>query len=290
MFASVFADITERRRAENALKKAKEELEEKVKERTAELITANESLQKEIAVRMETEEQLRTTLAALALSNKDLEQFAYIASHDLQEPLRMVSSFMRLLEANYRGKLDEKADMYIHYAVDGANRMSMLINDLLLYSRVTTTGRSFEPVDTNAVFEAVLQNLKIAIEESGAQIACGPLPSVRADGSQLVQLFQNLVGNAIKFGKRGEAPKVYVSAELRGDEWVFSVRDEGIGIDPKYRERVFVLFQRLHGREYKGTGIGLAVCKRIVERHKGRIWVESEPGKGANFLFTVPVR
>ncbi|MBW7956885.1 MAG: MEDS domain-containing protein [Deltaproteobacteria bacterium] len=288
VFATVFADITARKTAEEALRRHKEELESLVKDRTAELVSANASLRKEVAVRMGAEDELRKAVDALARSNKDLEQFAYIASHDLQEPLRMVSGFLQLLESRYRGRLDESADMYIHYAVDGAKRMHSLIEDLLHYSRVATRGKSFEPLDCNLVFQKVLQSLAFMIEESGAVIENTPLPVLAADESQIFQLFQNLLSNAIKFRKPGEPPLIRVSAELRDGEWIFSVRDEGIGIDPEYKERIFTLFQRLHGKEYPGSGIGLAVCKRIIERHNGRIWVESAPGKGAEFLFTIP--
>ena len=201
----------------------------------------------------------------------------------------MVSSFTQLLAKRYQGKLDKDADEFISYAVDGANRMQRLINDLLDYSRVTTRGRPFVPTDTAAIFEQATANLRLAIEESGAVLTCDPLPPVIADDMQLVQLFQNLIGNAVKF--RGqEPPQVHISARQEGKEWVFSVRDNGIGIEPQYFERIFIIFQRLHSREdYPGTGAGLAVCKNIVERHGGRIWVESEPGKGSTFHFTIPL-
>ncbi len=226
----------------------------------------------------------------LARSNADLEQFAYVASHDLQEPLRMVSSYTQLLARRYKGKFDPDADEIIAYAVDGASRMQALINDLLSYSRVGTKGKDPKPTDVQSVFDQALANLQAAIQESGAVVTHNPLPTVMADGSQFVQLLQNLIGNAIKF--RGQAPpRVHVSATRKGNEWTFSVHDNGIGIDPKYFDRLFVVFRRLHNRaEYPGTGIGLAVCKRIVERHGGRIWVESEPSKGSTFYFTIPER
>ena len=188
-----------------------------------------------------------------------------------------------------KGRLDANADEFIAYAVDGANRMQRLINDLLAYSRVGTRGKEFEPTDCTAVFDQALANLKVAIEESGAVVTRDPLPTVMADKLQIGQLFQNLIGNAIKY-HGDEPPRVHVSAEQKGNEWVFSVRDNGIGIDPQYAERIFVIFQRLHTREeYPGTGIGLAICKKIVERHGGRIWVESQLGSGATFYFTIPM-
>jgi PAS domain S-box-containing protein len=240
--------------------------------------------------RKEAEVQLARAAAELARSNRELEQFAYVASHDLQEPLRMVASYTQLLARRYQGQLDGTANEFIHFAVDGAIRMQHLINDLLTYSRVGTRGKPFEPTDCGQVLAETLANLKIAIEESGARVEHGPLPTVQGDRVQLVQLLQNLIGNAVKF--RGtSAPGVYVSAERCGDEWQFRVRDNGIGIEPQYFERIFVIFQRLHTREeYPGTGIGLALCKKIVERHGGRIWVESQPGRGATFHFTIPAR
>lgn len=232
---------------------------------------------------------LEETVTELRRSNADLQQFAYVASHDLQEPLRMVASYTQLLAKRYKGKLDADADDFIGYAVEGANRMQRLINDLLAYSRVTTQGRVFEQVDCNQILDDVLSNLRMAVEESQAVVTHDALPAVTADDGQLGQLFQNLIGNAIKF--RGEEPpRVHISAELRNNEWQFSVLDNGIGVDPQYAERIFVIFQRLHNREeYPGTGIGLALCKKIVERHGGRIWVKAPIGRGAIFYFTLPV-
>ena len=232
---------------------------------------------------------LEVSIAELARSNADLQQFAYVASHDLKEPLRMVASYTQLLARRYKGKLDSDADEFIRYAVDGANRMQWLINDLLAYSRVTVQDKVSEEVDCNSVLEEVLSDLRVAVEESQAVVTRAPLPTVMADRVQLGQLFQNLIGNAIKFHGK-EPPQVHVSAERRPTEWLFSVRDNGVGLDPEYAERIFVIFQRLHNREeYPGTGIGLAICKKIVERHGGRIWVVSQTDQGATFHFTLPI-
>ena len=242
----------------------------------------------DITERKRADEKLKQTLADLKRSNTDLEQFAYVASHDLQEPIRMVSSYVQLLSRRYKDKLDSDADEFIGFAVDGATRMQTLINDLLAFSRVGTRGKPFEPTDCKTLLPQTLANLKVSIDDSGAVITHDALPTVMADGSQLAQVFQNLISNAIKF-KGKEPPRVHISAERKGDEWLFSVTDNGIGISLEFFDRIFVVFQRLHGRgEYEGTGIGLAVCKKIVERHGGRMWVESEQGRGATFYFTIP--
>jgi PAS domain S-box-containing protein len=245
---------------------------------------------RDITERKETEETIKRNTAELERSNAELQQFAYVASHDLQEPLRMVSSFTQLLAKRYEGQLDDKAKKYIDYAVDGAVRMQRLINDLLLYSRINTQGKMPELIDSQTVLGEALRNLSAAIGESRAIITNDDLPTVRADATQLTQLFQNLIGNALKF--RGVAiPCIRIAVRDEGPEWCFSVQDNGIGIAPQYAEQVFVIFQRLHTRqEYPGTGIGLALCKRIVERHGGRIWFESEQGKGCTFYFTLPKR
>jgi signal transduction histidine kinase/CHASE3 domain sensor protein len=225
----------------------------------------------------------------LTRSNAELEQFAYVASHDLQEPLRMVSSYVQLLAEKYRGQLDEKADKFIGYAVDGAQRMQTLISDLLALSRVNSRPGNFKTVSSADVLKCVLHDLNPAIRESGAIVEYGELPVVTADAPQLTQLFQNLIANALKF-RGDQPPHIKVQAERNADQWLFAVEDNGIGIAPEHSERIFMLFQRLHSRqEYSGTGIGLAICKKIVERHRGRIWVESEPGRGSAFKFSVPV-
>ena len=237
------------------------------------------------------EDSLRKFSLDLARSNAELERFAYVASHDLQEPLRMVSSYTQLLAKRYKGKLDGNADEFIGYAVDGANRMQKLINDLLALSRIGTQAKPSEPVRTGEVLRRVLSDLQPSMEGVGATVSQPEaMPTVLADPTQVGQLFQNLIGNAIKF-QGAEVPKVTISVQPEEDErfWLFSFRDNGIGIDPQYFDRIFVIFQRLHSKErYAGTGIGLAICKKIVERHGGRLWVESAPGAGANFLFTLP--
>jgi signal transduction histidine kinase len=225
----------------------------------------------------------------LKQSNKELEQFAYVASHDLQEPLRMITGYTQLLARRYGGKLDQNADEYIGYAVDGAKRMQGLIRDLLVYSRVGTQGGELSPTDCKVMLQMALKDLRVAIEESGAVVSHDPLPTVMADDHQLGQLFQNLIGNGIKY-RDSKAPEIHVSCQQEGRNWVFSVKDNGIGIDPQYAQQIFTIFQRLHTRqEYPGTGIGLAICKKIVERHGGKIWVESQLGKGATFYFSIPV-
>jgi signal transduction histidine kinase len=242
----------------------------------------------ERTLRRQVEEDLAKKASELARSNADLEQFAYVASHDLQEPLRMVTAYTQLLAERYRGKLDETADKFIGYASEGAQRMQVLIQDLLAFSRISRNGFTSVSVDCNAVMSEILQTLASAIQESGAVVNCADLPAVWADRTQITQVFQNLVANAIKF--RGTAsPIVSVQAEKADPHWRFSVHDNGIGIAPEYAENIFVVFQRLHARaEYPGNGIGLAICKKIVEHYGGKIWVESQAGSGSTFKFTLP--
>jgi len=246
---AIFDDITERKHAEAALHAAHEELKR---------------------------------------SNAELAQFAYVASHDLQEPLRMVSSYTQLLARRYADRLDGDAKEFMAYVVDGAARMKQLIEDLLAYSRVGTRGRQVHEVAVEAPLRRAIANLRAAIEEASASVSFDALPTVPADESQLAQLFQNLIGNALKF-RSPSVPRIHVSCSEREREWEFSVADNGIGIEPQYFERIFMVFQRLHNKtEYPGTGIGLAICKKVVERHNGRIWVESVPDQGTTFHFTLP--
>jgi signal transduction histidine kinase len=254
----------ELRSRENELMKARDELEVRVQERTAEIQAYMEKLEE---------------------SNRALQEFAYIASHDLQEPLRTISSFVQLIERRYRGKLDADADEFITFIVKGVERMHMLINDLLAYSRVDIQGKPPEPADLEVIYEETLSDLKLAIDDTDALITHDPLPLIEADPTQIRQLFQNLISNAIKF--RGDAPlHVHISAKRAGDEWVFSIQDNGIGIDEEFHGRIFQVFQRLHTNDkYPGTGVGLAICRKIVLRHGGKIWIESQLGKGSCFFF-----
>jgi signal transduction histidine kinase len=276
------------KQATGVLQRDKEELEVLVGRRTEEVRDANARLSVELDERRQAELRLAQYAQDLARSNAELEQFAYVASHDLQEPLRMVASFTQLLAKRYQGRLDQDADEFIGFAVDGANRMQQLINDLLGYSRVGTRGKSPAPTDLNEVLGHAEANLHEAIKENGAVVTHEPLPIVAVDQVQFTQLFQNLLANAIKFRSR-ETPRIHVSAQVEGGDWLLAVQDNGIGIAPEHRERIFAVFQRLHSRtEYPGTGIGLALCKKIVERHGGRIWVESTPGQGSTFYFNIP--
>ncbi|MDD1678498.1 MAG: PAS domain S-box protein [Methanomicrobiales archaeon] len=283
--AGVFAaarDVTERKRAEHALLAAYNEMEDRVKERTKELVEANRSLEM-------TAEELKRKSEELARSNLELQQFAYIASHDLQEPLRGISGFTELLEKRYKGRLDEKADLYINFILDGTKQMHQVIQDLLEYSRVQTKAVEFGLIDTNLSYEQALVNLHGSITRKEAIISKDHLPEILADGTQITQLFQNLIGNALKFQKPNVIPEIHVSARKDGDYWLFSVRDNGIGIESRFSDRIFKIFQRLHAKgEFEGTGIGLAICKRIVERHGGEIYVKSTPGEGSTFFFTIP--
>jgi len=242
----------------------------------------------DITERKQAEKELSYLTEELKRSNADLEQFAYSASHDLQEPLRGIEGFVKLLSKRYKGKLDAKGNEFIEFTIEGVQRMKMLIKDLLEYSQIGLKNKKFSLVDSSMPLALALANLQRSIEENKAVVTYDALPKVLADSSQLSRLFQNLIGNAIKF-HGNELPKIHISAELKGEEWIFSVSDNGIGMDPKNFDRIFTVFQRLHAREkYEGTGIGLANCKKIVERHGGRIWVESEFGKGTTFYFTLP--
>jgi len=262
----IHAEMQHRRQAEDQVRKLNADLERRVAERTAELAERAKDLER---------------------SNMELQQFAYVASHDLQEPLRTIASFTQLLAKRYGDKLDDKAREFIAFAVDGSKRMQTLINDLLSFSRVGTQGRRLVSVSTDAVLDAVLKNLKRGIEESRAIITRDPLPIVLADELQLSQILQNLIGNAIKF-RRNQAATVHIGAERTASGWSMSVRDNGIGVAPEHSERIFVIFQRLHTKtQYPGTGIGLAICKKIAERHGGRIWLEPTPGGGSTFTFSI---
>lgn len=242
----------------------------------------------DITERKRAEALLQEKLLELERSNEDLQQFAYVCSHDLQEPLRVISNYTQLLARRYAEALDEDAKEFIEFTVDATKRMQELINDLLLYSRVQTKGQEFKETDCSIVVEMAIANLKIAIEESSGRVICGPLPTIKADSSQLLQLFQNLISNAIKFRSK-DPPEISISAKDTGSSWTITVQDNGQGFDMKYASRIFIIFQRLHRKEkYPGSGIGLAVCKKIVERHGGRISVESEPDKGSAFQFTLP--
>src|SRR3569623_1474463 len=271
---SAIVDITERKELEKALRQTNELLEQRVAERTAQLTAQAETLQR--------------TNDALVRSNIELQQFAYIASHDLQSPLRSISGFLHLLSAEYLGKFDAQADDWIGRAVQSLKQMQTLIRDLLSYSRVDSHARPFKPVPFRAVFDDAVALLDVAITDTQAEVSCGELPAVLGDRSQLVQLLHNLLGNALKY-HAGDSPRVHVSAEPGQDGWQFCVSDNGIGIEPQYYEKIFEIFRRLHNQqEIPGTGIGLAVCRRVVHRHGGRIWVESEPGRGSRFYFTIP--
>jgi signal transduction histidine kinase len=281
---SVFVDLCRKNRL---LKRHADALEQK-----------NAELEREIIERVKAEEDVRRLNAELEVrvqertkelsrTNDELRQFAYVASHDLQEPLRTVASYAQLLAKRYRAHLDADADEFIRYMVEGVTRMHNLLNDMLAYSRVTETkDKVLPPANTDAVLQSAVLNLEATINETQAEITHDELPVVKADEIQLTQVFQNLLSNAIKYRSQ-EPPRIHVSAERRDDEWIFSVQDNGIGIDPQYSERIFGIFKRLHGRELPGTGMGLAICKRIVERHGGRIWVESQPGNGSTFRFAL---
>jgi PAS domain S-box-containing protein len=285
----LIGEAVHRFQTEAELAQHRNQLEALVRQRTRELEATNLQLQKEIVQRADAEALLRQSALDLERSNRDLEQFAYVASHDLLEPLRAVDGYVKLLRQHFPDKLDATACDYITGAVDGAERMQKLITDLLAFSRAGTRSVTFAPTDLNALLRTALNNLQVTLTESGAKVTSDPLPRLTVDAPQIVQLFQNLVGNAIKF-RSARAPEIHVGVRQEPARWLFWVRDNGIGIEPKYVERIFQIFQRLHTRkQYPGTGIGLAICKKIVERHGGETWVESQPDQGAIFYFSIPV-
>jgi signal transduction histidine kinase len=283
----MIGEAVRRFQAEAELAKHREHLEELVAQRTRELEAANEQLRKEVTSREVAEEALLHAAEDLKRSNLDLEQFGYVASHDLQEPLRAVAGYVRLLEHRFPEKVDAKAREYIAGAAEGATRMERLITDLLTFSRLSTEGGTFAPTDLGVPLDTALRDLQFSIRAANAVVTSDPLPTLPVDASQMVQLFQNLIANGLKFhGER--PPQIHIGARSEQERWVFWVRDNGIGIESQYFERVFQVFQRLHTRnKYPGTGIGLAICKKIVERHGGTIWVESQPGQGSTFFFSM---
>ena len=247
------------------------------------------TLFEDISSRKKAELKLQESLKELKLSNEELEQFAYVASHDLQEPLRMVYSYTELLAKRFEGQLGEKGDMYIGFAMDGARRMQILIDNLLEFSRVSSQGQAFEEVDGNQLFQRAINNIEQKIANRNAVVTSEQLPKIKADGQQIIRLFQNLICNGVKFNS-SQTPKVHFGYERIKNEHVFSIEDNGIGIESRHKKKVFTIFQRLHARdEYEGTGIGLSICKRIADRHHGKIWFESIPGEGTTFFFAIPV-
>ncbi len=262
-----------------------------LKDRMERLAPAVERALREVKERTErklAQEKLAKLVESLKMTNEELEQFARITSHDLQEPLRMVTNYLSLLESQYKNRLDHEACEYIDFALHGARKMQSLIDYLVQYSRISTRGKPFEMTDCRVVFDSAISEISTLIRENGAIITQDTLPVVFGDGSQLGRIFSNLVSNAIKF-RREEAPHIHIGVERKETEWVLSVKDNGIGFDMEHTIYLFKMFQRLHGAKYPGAGMGLAICKKIVERHGGRIWAESEPGKGSTFFFTLPI-
>jgi light-regulated signal transduction histidine kinase (bacteriophytochrome) len=287
LILSAIRDLSERQRIQEALQKAYDEMEQRVAERTAALQQANEQLQAEIIQRQQARVLQMRANDELRRSNQELEQFAYATSHDLQEPLRSVANFTERFAAHYAGQLDHKAEKYMGYIVAGVTRMQGLIKDLLTYSRVTREAPQ-ESTDMEAVLKTVLANLEAALRECQGVVTHDRLPIVQANPLQMGQVLQNLIGNALKFCG-ATPPHVHIHVSQTPQAWQFAIQDNGIGIEPKYAERIFGIFQRLHTRtEYPGTGIGLAICQKIVERQGGRIWVDSRPSQGSTFYFTIP--
>ena len=275
----------ERKNAEEALQEAHDNLERRVKERTIELSNLNDQLTEEIEIRKRAEEGLKELTNALKVTNTDLMNFTHVISHDLKSPLHTIGGFANLLARRYKGKIDAGADEILDDIVNGVNRMQELIKDLLEYSQARTKKKQLTPIACTSVVKKAVSNLEAVINANNASITYDDLPTIRADSLQLISLFQNLIDNAIKYRKE-EDPRIHISAEQKGNEWIFSIRDNGIGIDSKGSERIFGMFQRL-SNDQSGTGIGLATCKEIAKRHGGRIWVESNPGKGSTFYFTI---
>ena len=291
-------DITERKKSEeiqqdmleseHQLREELQAVNEELQATGEELRTSNEGLEEQVNLELEAKMELEEITNRLRISNRELEQFAYVASHDLQEPLRMVTSFAQLLERRYKGHLDSDADDYIEFIVENGKRMKYLIDDLLEFSRLNSQDKEFETTYLEMTLDDVLSNLSMSIKDNNAKITHDPLPTLNVNLMYIRQLFQNLISNAIKF-HGDEPPEIHISAYKTGNVWTFGVKDNGIGIEPQHQKMIFGIFKRLHTREeYPGTGIGLALCKRIVDMHKGRMWLVSEPGKGSTFYFTIP--
>jgi light-regulated signal transduction histidine kinase (bacteriophytochrome) len=283
-------DITERKQIEEKLETALEKSEAEVKEVLLKLAEANKALQLELKSHLKSKDKLKQKVVELKIANDEIQQFTYITSHDLQEPLRTMASYAQLIERRYKGKLDKDADEFIEYMVDGAKRMKDMIQGLLEYSRVGTE-ETIREFSADAALNSALSSLQFAISECNAEIIRDKLPIINADENQITRVFLNLIGNALKFHKEGIRPKIHISAEKKDNEHIFSVSDNGIGLEEQYSDKIFEVFKRLHAiGEYQGAGIGLAIVKRVIDNHGGRIWVESELGKGSTFYFTVPIK